>query len=46
MTDIVLRLERGPDGQPAGQLRTRDGQVVTFTGWLDLIRAIEDQLPD
>ena len=44
MTEIVINLERGPDDQPAGQLRTESGQIVSFTGWLNLIRVIEDEL--
>jgi hypothetical protein len=44
MTQIVIRLERGPAGQPAGQLTTGTGHVVAFTGWLHLIRLLEDQL--
>jgi hypothetical protein len=46
MTQIVIQLEHGPDGQPAGQLTTGAGQVVAFTGWLHLIRLLEDQLGD
>ena len=45
MTEIVINLERGPDGQPAGHLRARPGSAAPFTGWLDLIRLLEDQLP-
>jgi hypothetical protein len=44
MTDIVIHLEPGPDGQPVGQLSTSTGHVVAFTGWLHLIRLLEDQL--
>jgi hypothetical protein len=44
MTQIIIHLERGPDGQPAGQLTTGTGHVVAFTGWLHLIRLLEDQL--
>ena len=44
MTEIVIQLEHGPDGQPAGQLTTGTGQVVAFTGWLHLIRLLEDEL--
>jgi hypothetical protein len=36
--------ERGPDDQPTGRLRNRSGLVVPFTGWLGLIRAVEDDL--
>lgn len=45
MTEIVINLERGPDGQPTGQLRAPPGSAAPFTGWLDLIRLLEDQLP-
>lgn len=44
MTQIVITLEPGPDGQPAGQLTTTAGRVIAFTGWLHLIRLLEDQL--
>jgi hypothetical protein len=44
MTQIIIHLERGPDGQPAGQLTTGTAHVVAFTGWLHLIRLLEDQL--
>jgi hypothetical protein len=44
MTELRLRLRHGPDGQPAGSLRRESGQVVTFLGWLALIRALEDEL--
>jgi hypothetical protein len=44
MTQIVIQLEHGADGQPTGQLTTGSGQVVGFTGWLHLIRLLEDQL--
>ena len=44
MTRIIIDLEPGPDGQPAGQLTTGTGQMITFTGWLHLIRLLEDQL--
>jgi hypothetical protein len=44
MTEIVINLERGPDDQPVGQLRTGSGQTVLFTGWLNLIRVLEDEL--
>ncbi len=44
MTEIRLSLRYGPDGQPAGSLRRESGQVVTFLGWLALIRALEDEL--
>jgi hypothetical protein len=44
MTEICLSLRHGPDGQPTGSLRRESGQVVTFFGWLELIRALEDEL--
>lgn len=44
MTQIVIQLEHGPDGQPAGEMTTGAGQVLAFTGWLHLIRLLEDQL--
>jgi hypothetical protein len=44
MTRIVIHLERGPDDQPAGGLTTEAGHTVEFTGWLHLIRLLEDQL--
>jgi hypothetical protein len=44
MAEIVINLERGPDDQPVGQLRTGSGQTVQFTGWLNLIRLLEDEL--
>jgi hypothetical protein len=44
MTQLLIRLERGPDGQPAGELTTEAGHTVSFAGWLHLIRILEDQL--
>ena len=44
MTVIVINLERGPEGQPVGRLRKESGQTVPFTGWLDLVRVLEDEL--
>ena len=44
MTNITIKLERGPDDQPVGGLKTASGQVIQFTGWLNLIRVLEDQL--
>ena len=44
MARIVINFERGPDDQPAGWLTTGSGQVVQFTGWLSLIRLLEDEL--
>ena len=44
MTAIVINLGRGPEGQPVGHLRTATGPTIPFTGWLDLIRALEDEL--
>lgn len=45
MTEIVIHLERGPEDQPVGRLTTGTGQDVRFTGWLSLIRLLEDELP-
>jgi hypothetical protein len=45
MTEIVIHLERGPEDQPVGRLTTGAGQDVSFTGWLSLIRLLEDELP-
>ena len=44
MTQILIQIEQGPDGQPAGRLTTATGHVAAFTGWLHLIRLLEDQL--
>ena len=44
MTAIMINLARGPEGQPVGHLRTATGQTIAFTGWLDLIRVLEDEL--
>jgi hypothetical protein len=44
VNEIVINLERGPDGQPTGRLRAQPGSAAPFTGWLDLIRLLEDQL--
>jgi hypothetical protein len=46
MTHIVIHLERGPENQPVGQLTTDTGRVTNFTGWLHLIRLLEDELRD
>jgi hypothetical protein len=43
MTEIVINLARGPDGQPVGRLRAAE-RALPFTGWLDLIRLLEDEL--
>jgi hypothetical protein len=44
MTAITINLARGPEGQPVGHLHTATGQTIAFTGWLDLIRVLEDEL--
>jgi hypothetical protein len=44
VTEIVINFARGPDGQPTGHLRAQPGSAAPFTGWLDLIRLLEDQL--
>ena len=43
MIVIVINLERGPEGHPVGRLRKESGQTVPFTGWLDLVRVLEDE---
>jgi hypothetical protein len=43
MTVIVINLEHGPEGQPVGRLHKESGQTVLFTGWLDLVRVLEDE---
>jgi hypothetical protein len=44
MTEVVISLRTGPDRQPVGRLRRASGRVVPFTGWLELIRALEEEL--
>lgn len=44
MAEIVIRLERGPDDQPAGEVRLPSGRGAGFTGWLALIRLLEDEM--
>jgi hypothetical protein len=44
MTQILINLEPGPEGQLAGQLTTGAGEVVGFTGWLHLLRLLEDEV--
>ena len=44
MTQILIHLEPGSDGQLAGQLTTGGGEVVAFTGWLHLLRLLEDEV--
>ncbi len=44
MTEIVINLERGPDNQPVGELRNPAGDTMPFTGWLALVRLLEDEL--
>ncbi|HUB38486.1 MAG TPA: hypothetical protein VMA72_06525 [Streptosporangiaceae bacterium] len=44
MAEIVIRLERGPDDQPVGEVRRASGRRAGFTGWLALIRILEDEL--
>jgi hypothetical protein len=44
MSEIEISLEMGPDGQPAGELRRGSGRPVAFTGWLELVRALEEEL--
>ncbi|HEX3490086.1 MAG TPA: hypothetical protein VHU92_12100 [Streptosporangiaceae bacterium] len=44
MAEIVISLLTGPDGQPVGRLRRASGRTMAFTGWLELIRALEQEL--
>jgi hypothetical protein len=44
MTQILINLESGPEGQLAGQLTTGAGEVVAFAGWLHLLRLLEDEV--
>jgi hypothetical protein len=44
MTRIVIELHRGPDAQPVGVLHIGSGQAMPFTGWLDLVRHLEEEL--
>jgi hypothetical protein len=44
MTEVVISLGRGPENQPVGWLKNASGDVVEFTGWLKLIRLLEDEL--
>jgi hypothetical protein len=44
MRQITIRFERGPSEQPVGQLTTASGDMIAFTGWLHLIRLLEDEL--
>jgi hypothetical protein len=44
MSEIEMTLELGPDGQPTGELRRSSARPVAFTGWLELIRALEAEL--
>ena len=44
MAEIVIRLERGPDDQPVGEVRLASGAGAGFTGWLALIRMLEDEM--
>jgi hypothetical protein len=44
MAEIVIRLERGPYDQPVGEVRLASGRVAGFTGWLALIRMLEDEM--
>jgi hypothetical protein len=44
MAEIVIRLERGPDDQPVGEVRLNSGHVAAFIGWLALIRLLEDEM--
>ncbi|HUA40481.1 MAG TPA: hypothetical protein VMA32_02870 [Streptosporangiaceae bacterium] len=44
MAEIVIRLERGPDDRPVGQVLLASGRVARFAGWLELIRMLEDEI--
>jgi hypothetical protein len=46
MAEIVIRLERGPDDQPVGEVRAESGRLASFTGWLALIRILEDEMSE
>ena len=44
MTRIQIDLHRGPDEQPVGVLHIGSGPAMAFTGWLDLVRHLEEEL--
>ena len=44
MTRIVIDLHCGPDEQPVGVLHVGSGPAMAFTGWLDLVRHLEEEL--
>lgn len=44
MSEIVISLGRGPEDQPVGRVGLSSGHVMEFTGWLALIRILEDEL--
>lgn len=44
MAEIMISLRTGPDGQPVGRLCCASGRMMPFTGWLELIRALEQAL--
>ncbi len=46
MARIVINLERGAEDQPVGHITTATGHDASFTGWLHLIRLLEDVFRD
>jgi hypothetical protein len=44
MPRIMIHLVPGQDEQPVGWLATETGEEIAFTGWLHLIRLLEDEL--
>jgi hypothetical protein len=44
MTRISIDLGPGSDGQPNGKISGKVWQSTSFTGWLELIRLLEDEL--
>jgi hypothetical protein len=40
---ILVDLERDPDGRVSGRIAGDDQQPVTFSGWLELLRLLEDR---
>jgi len=39
---FVLDLSTGDGGRVSGQVSTADGPAVPFSGWLELLRLLED----
>jgi hypothetical protein len=44
MSTIRIELGAGPDGQPVGHLTGEVVQPTGFTGWLELIRLLDEEL--